>query len=252
MNPARPSHSAIPLTRLQPRIKRRQALRWSVFAGLWLISLTCVWRLAGRRAEPGLAVTRMELKQARAVVAEQHQRIRSLERALTHYALSDQVSRQANNEIQTTLSERDQQIASLRADVAFYARLVGSTAPVQSLHVHSLEFSHSAKNTWNYRLLLSQNLIKGSISRGHLRFAVAGIRAGQLTTFDWTQIKQNARAEEQDYSFRYFEQLTGDIILPLNFTPSHVTVVLTGEEGSVVTQTIKWKVASAPDEAEDL
>ena len=102
-NSTRGSHSSTHPTRPHPRFERGQALCWSVVAGFWLIFLACAWWLAGRRTEPRLAATRMVLKQARAMVAAQHQRIRALQRARTRYALADQVSRQANNEIETTL-----------------------------------------------------------------------------------------------------------------------------------------------------
>ena len=57
--------------------------------------------------------------------------------------------------------------------------------------------------------------------------------------------------KKQEYSLRYFEQPGGDIILPSDFTPSYLTVVLTGVEGNWVTQTVDWTVVSAIDDGED-
>ena len=44
-------------------------------------------------------------------------------------------------------SERDEEIAGLRADVAFYERLVGSTSQRKGLNTHSIEFSPESAGT---------------------------------------------------------------------------------------------------------
>src|SRR3546814_19579440 len=47
-----------------------------------------------------------------------------------------QISRDANRDLQGTLAERDEEIAGLRADVAFYERFVGATGQRRGLTVH--------------------------------------------------------------------------------------------------------------------
>ena len=59
-------------------------------------------------------------------------------------ARSDQISRDANRDLQGTLAERDEEIAGLRADVAFYERFVGSTAQRRGLNVHELHMQRQA------------------------------------------------------------------------------------------------------------
>ena len=59
---------------------------------------------------------------------DQGDRIEELEQQVATLTRSDQISRQANADLQGTLAERDEEIASLRADIAFYERFVGATA----------------------------------------------------------------------------------------------------------------------------
>ena len=59
--------------------------------------------------------------------------------------------------MQSSLAERDEEIAGLRADVAFYERL-GSTSQRKGLNTHSIEFSPEAAGTWQYTAVLTQNL----------------------------------------------------------------------------------------------
>ena len=124
-----------------PRRPDRRPLWWVVLGLGWVLTLAVAWSAASRVAAPQLPdlTTALDsahgrLQQAERELAELRQRQATLER-------SDQISRVANQEMQGALAERDDQIAALRADVAFYERLVGATAPRKGLAVHSAQFS---------------------------------------------------------------------------------------------------------------
>ncbi|WP_297114991.1 DUF6776 family protein [Thermomonas sp.] len=72
------------------------------------------------------------------LLRQQAARIDALQQDVATLKRSDQISRQANTELQGTLAERDEEIASLRADIAFYERFVGATAQRRGLSVHEL------------------------------------------------------------------------------------------------------------------
>jgi hypothetical protein len=65
---------------------------------------------------------------------------------------SDQISRDANRDLQGSLAERDEEIAGLRADVAFYERLVGATAQRRGLAVHALKMA-AGRPAWHFTAL---------------------------------------------------------------------------------------------------
>ncbi|OUL31444.1 hypothetical protein BV378_01885 [Nostoc sp. RF31YmG] len=210
---------------------------------LWLLSLGGMWLLASRLAAPELGQAQAELRTSQRQAADLQQQIQGLKQRQVNLAVSDQISRAANNEVQASLAERDEQIAALRADVAFYERLVGATSQRKGLNAHSIEFSPEAGGTWAYTAVLTQNLNRGAISEGQLRFAVEGVRAGKLTTVSWNELHQKADVPGQPYSFRYFQQLTGSVILPKDFTPQRVRISLTGG-GAPINQTFDWKSAA--------
>ncbi|HBK46453.1 MAG TPA: hypothetical protein DDZ67_08470 [Xanthomonadaceae bacterium] len=215
---------------------------WLLIAVLWLASLAAVWFIASRTAAPRLDAVEAELAAARQQQAAQQKEIAELKQRQVNLTVSDKISRAANNEVQASLAERDEQIAGLRADVAFYERLVGATSQRKGLNVHSIEFSADAGGTWNYTAVLTQNLNRGAISQGQLRFAVEGVRAGKLTTVSWNDLHQKEETPGQPYSFRYFQQLGGSVILPKDFTPQRVRISLSGD-GAPISQTFDWKLA---------
>jgi hypothetical protein len=77
-----------------------------------------------------------------------------------------------------------------------------------------------------------------------MRFAIEGVADGKLQTLDWNQLRQQAGAPDQPFSFRYFQQIDGDIILPAGFTPQRVKVSVSGAFGTQE-QRFEWNEGHA-------
>jgi hypothetical protein len=234
-----------PQYRVEPRRPpwRRRLLPFAVGA-LWLGSLYATWQWAGRDAVPGLGDASRRAAAAERTMGELRAQLADLGQREATLARSDQISRQANRELQDTLAQRDEEIAGLRTDVAFYERLVGPTAKRQGLNVFSSEFASAGGNAWKYRIVLTQNLNRGAISAGGMRFVVEGTQNGKLAVLDWSQLHQKPNAPEQPYSFRYFQQLEGSVMLPSGFVPQRVKVSLSGGDVAIE-RDFDWKIADA-------
>jgi hypothetical protein len=210
----------------RPRVRA-----WLVAAAIaWALSLVAVAWLATRLAAPppsgASAIDGRKFASQNEELLELRQRVTTLRR-------SDQISRSANTDLQATLAERDEEISGLRADVAFYERLVGSTGQRRGLNAHEVVFAPEAAGTWHYTITLTQNLNRGAISKGTMRFAVEGVRAGKLAGIKWDELLQKPGAPGQPFSFRYFQQLEGSVMLPAGFTPQRVRVQLNGGSDQV-------------------
>ncbi len=212
--------------------------------GLWLLTLVGVYSWATMRAAPGLdkaqeglAVNTKRAAQAEALVKQLRQNVATLRR-------SDQISRSANTELQASLAEREEEVSGLRADVAFYERLVGATGQRRGLSVHEAVFTPEVGGTWRYTVTLTQNLNRGAISKGEARVSVEGVSEGRLRSLRWEDLLQKPGAPGQTFSFRYFQQLEGSVVLPEGFTPQRVRVQLRSD-GSTVDQAFPWQ-AEAP------
>jgi hypothetical protein len=164
-------------------------------------------------------------------------------------ARSDQVSRDANNRLQATLADREEQIAQLRADVDFYERLVGATGQRHGLTVHALRMSRQPGGAWHFTAVLTQNLDRGGVSSGNVELAIEGSEQGRLRTLDWAALRQQPRAAGVPYSFRYFEEVQGDVFLPAGFTPSRVLVRLQPRGDATVEHAVSWAEATTAGSA---
>lgn len=199
------------------------ALAWLGF-GAWGL-----WMVLSDRADPGGSGS--------------HRRAAQLEQQVATLTRSDQISRQANVDLQNTLAERDEEIAALRADLAFYERFVGATAQRRGLTVHKLRLQPQGDQAWRFTATLTQNLNRGAVNAGRLQVSVEGTRNGQLQQLGWTDLRP-AGDPGVDYSFKYFEEVQGDLTLPEGFEPVRVSVRLLPRNGGPVEQSFGWAEAT--------
>ncbi|MGV8944066.1 DUF6776 family protein [Thermomonas sp.] len=180
---------------------------------------------------------------------QQSSRIDQLEQQVATLTRSDQISRQANTELQGTLGERDEEIASLRADIAFYERFVGATGQRRGLSVHELKLvPQRDPQLWHVVATLTQNMNRGAVSRGSLQLIVEASEGGRMHKLDWAELRQQKNAPGLEYSFKYFEQVEGDIVLPAGVKPVRVIARLLPQSGAPLEKSFTWgdAVSSLP------
>jgi hypothetical protein len=153
---------------------------------------------------------------------------------------SDQISREANRDLERTLAERDEEIAGLRADIAFYERFVGATGQRRGLSVHDLEMRLQSGDVWQFTATLTQNLNRGAANTGRLTLGIEGTRNDRLEKLAWSGLRKLNNAPGLEYSFKYFQQVEGEVMLPEGFKPLRVTVRLVPAGGSAVEQSFPW------------
>ena len=153
---------------------------------------------------------------------------------------SDQISRDANRDLERTLAERDEEIAGLRADIAFYERFVGATGQRRGLSVHDLEMRLQSGDAWHFVATLTQNVNRGAVNSGRITLALEGTRNDKLERLSWSTLRKQTNAPGLGYSFKYFQQVEGEVMLPAGFKPLRVTVRLVPEGGSAVEQSFPW------------
>ncbi len=233
---ARPLPPTVP----PPRFRRGPLIAILVLVAVIALGGWVLWRaLAG---STGDGPTPAQLR-------GQQQRIESLEQQVATLSRSDQISRDANRDLQATLSERDEEIAGLRADVAFYERFVGATAQRRGLSVHELSLQRQDEQAWHFTATLTQNLNRGAVNAGRLLVSVEGTDAGKLRRLGWADLRQQANAPGVPYSFKYFQQVEGDLLLPPGFKPVRVIARLVPQGGAAVEQSFPWAQAAAKEGA---
>lgn len=240
-SPQDASSPAGPATPLAQRLAKRSG---AILAGVVAVSIAFglwgVWLVVSPDPDDPRAQLEDSLRDARG----QQRQIDHLQQRVATLGRSDQISRDANRDLQSTLAERDEEIAGLRADVAFYERLVGSTAQRRGLSVHALRLQPLNNTAWHFTGTLTQNLNRGAVSTGQLTMTLEGTRNGKLEKLAWADLRQQPGAPGVGYSFKYFQQVEGDIFLPEGFTPVRVAVRLVPRSGAAIEQSFSWADAT--------
>ncbi|HEY3521072.1 MAG TPA: DUF6776 family protein [Rhodanobacteraceae bacterium] len=159
-----------------------------------------------------------------------------------------QVSQIADRVLQKNLAERDEEIRSLRADQAFYSKLVGADAQPGGLTVHGLKLTPLAKtHAWNFTVTLTHSAEGAKEIQGSLSLVVEGVRADKLTTLGWNSLAGPDAGDGLPFDFKYFQQVQGTLMLPADFTPNRVRVEVDPRGGAAVSRTLAWSEATQPD-----
>ena len=225
-----------------PPLRRRARVLLIAALLLWTGSLVLTWWWSAHLASPRLAAIETENSQLHAqakLLADLQQRVATLKS-------SDAISRAANQELQSSLAERDEEVSALRADVTFYERLVGTSGQRRGLTAHSVKMVQDANGSWHYTATLTQNLNRGKISKGDLTLQIEGARVGKLQALMWNDLLQKPDAPPQPFEFRYFQKIDGSVMLPSGFTPHRIRVYLRSE-GTTIQQAFPWADALRGD-----
>ena len=119
---------------------------------------------------------------------------------------------------------RDEEIASLRADIAFYERFVGATGQRRGLSVHDLEMRRQDGDAWHFVATLTQNVNRGAVNDGRLTLSVEGTRGDRMEKLAWAALRGCPESSVRA-AFHYIG--TGQTIVPDELTsPEELAALL--------------------------
>lgn len=165
----------------------------------------------------------------------------SLRQQLAQLRQGRSVDRISTRKLQTSLAERDKTINKLRAELAFYTRLMGDPhhGQLQIQGVHLTPVAHSSR-AWNITLTLTRNAHDKSKMRGTARVSVQGIRKHKVTQLTWSTLATRQPADGMDVQLRYFQKLHATLMLPEDFTPNRLHVTVTPHKGDTINKKMTW------------
>lgn len=204
---------------IRPHEERSRWREWATIGLFWfasvLVAVAVTWVLRENVPADGTGQLKRALDQNTAL----QQRVAVLERA-------QQVASAANADLQRQIGERQEELAGLRTDLAFYSSLTRADAKREGLSVQALRLTaaHDNPRLFNFAVTLTQNLKPGQVASGQVRLSVSGMRADKLATVDWTDLAANADAKGMGFAFKYFQQIKGTLLLPEGFVPNGIRV----------------------------
>jgi hypothetical protein len=208
----------------------------AVGSALWATFEYGRWRAGFDHVEAARAQARLvgELRDAERLNGALRDRVALLER-------SSEIDETARAQVQGSLSELQDQILELREELAFYRGIVSPEDAGTGLRIQSLKLTQGPQDRmYHYRLVLIQSIKHEQRATGSVELVVHGARAGQPVRLGLRELGEFGKTPLA-YSFRYFQDFEGDLLLPDGFVPGRVEVALAPRGGGeAVRKSFDW------------
>ena len=177
-----------------------------------------------------------DLKVAQDKVASFGNRVSYLEK-------SGDVGRISTESLRQNMVDLHEQIATLQEEVAFYKGIMAPSTRKHDLRIQKMEIVKALEeNRFRYKLVVTQVGTNQTYISGLAALNVKGIEDGKQKVYGLRDISDDVQDYGIKFKFRYFQEIAGDLVLPVGFTPELVEVVLQskGAKAGRVTQTTPW------------
>lgn len=167
--------------------------------------------------------------------------IGALQQQLANAQRDRQVTDIATRSLRGTLTEREEEIAGLRADLGFYSRLVGADTQREGLKVHDVHLQPlTGSRGWTLSLSLTQNARRDADIRGLVTVSVEGVRDGKVVQLDWPALGASTQEDGVPFRFKYFQSLQATFVLPPGFRPTRLQLHVAPSSDAPVERSIAW------------
>lgn len=193
---------------------------------------------ASAAQEQLVATTRNLARQLRS----EQRHSKKLSEELAFLKRSREIDGTACEMVKTSLTNLQQENASLREQLAFYRGIVSPEQAASGLRVYDFKVSSHAHGTreYDFELLLVQSAHHSHTVRGTAHVELNGLQGGTSKTYALSALMRPDTAP-LDFSFKYFQELSGQFTLPEGFRPVRVHVALSPSDGQAeVTQVYSW------------
>jgi hypothetical protein len=137
-----------------------------------------------------------------------------------------QIKHKAYDDLDTTLKVLQGEILELKEELAFYRGIVTPRDAAQGLHLQRFKVEPNGKpRGFRYKVILTQVLKEDRDARGSLFLNIEGLQNNEAKVLALQDVTEK-HVKELEFSFRYFQNMEGDIQLPPGFKPQRVTIKL--------------------------
>jgi exonuclease VII small subunit len=171
----------------------------------------------------------------------------TLRDSLARAERSLQMDHSAYQELDRSLKVSSQEIVRLREELNFYRNIISPPNKKSGLRIQSLKLEAAdaddttATSKYHYKMVLIQALKHDRKITGKARFEITGVQGGANTTIRFPQTADKSI----NFSFKYFQDIEGQIELPQNFEPQTIKVNVTsrGRNAESIEQVYPWPKA---------
>ena len=188
-----------------------------------------------------------QLAALRNELSEQEANNHALRAKIAMLDTAAKIDSEAYRRVEAALVDLQTKILDQQEDIAFYRGIV-SPDDTAGLRIQNFSLSRAiGPQTFNMQLVLAQAFRSGRQLVGHVELSVDGMRQGEAVRLGLRDLlADEAPPSRLNFSFRYFQDLTVELVLPRGFAPQRVIVRITpeGKSAKTVEESFDWVVKS--------
>lgn len=149
----------------------------------------------------------------------------------------------AKQEIQETIRDYKTTIEQLKKDISFYQSIMAPSENIKGLQVQNLELQKTADDKrFSYKIVLAQVADNKNYVSGLVAVNVVGMKEGNKVILPLRDVSEDQSSLGIKFKFKYFQDITGELILPSEFIPESIQVVAQadGKKASKLERTYMW------------
>ena len=179
--------------------------------------------------------------------AENNKLARENKKLSEHIAVletSVKVDREAYRKVETQLIDLQSRILEQQEDIEFYKGIVNENDGT-GLRIQDFQISQGlGEREFDLRLVLAQAFRSTKLVSGQVEMVVEGMQEGEPVRLPLADLVADSDSGKLSYSFRYFQDLKADVVIPPDFVPErvHVIVHFKGKNSKTVEDFFVWNV----------
>lgn len=198
-------------------------------------------------------VYRVQQTQTSAVadqVRKHQDAVTALTQEITALRTTTEVDRQTMEELRQLVMTQRAQLSASERDLRVYKDLLSPGAKTNPLGISFgvfTAFPMKEKGHFSYSLTVQKLSTKEADFSGTLEFRIIGLQGSQTLQLSLYQVSAQVTSPSIPLSFKYFQTLEGDMVLPVDFTPQTVELVVKGGDKKappLVETQLDWPNAS--------
>jgi len=177
-----------------------------------------------------------DLKTAEQDATSYNQRVLMLEKG-------GEVDRRSTEGLRQNMVDLRGQIATLQEEVAFYKGIMAPSSRKHDLRIQKIEVEKALEDRrFRYKVVVTQVGTNQTYISGLAAVNITGVLNGKQKVYGLRDLSDDVQDYGIKFKFRYFQEISGELVLPEKFIPESIEVVLQskGTKAGRVNQTTPW------------
>ncbi len=231
------------LVPFKPGQRTKRIIKW-----LFSVLLTAVLCFAagyyhGIRENLHILEQRSDL---RSEIGELEKKLQATQEDAAIYRHGSELERQASERVRQENISLQDRVSELEEAVAFYKGIMAPGPDQKGLKIERLELSRTvSKKRFKYKVVMTQVADNGAYVNGNLKMNLLGTKKGSRESIPFDKVAKDwAGGDGAPFNFRFFQDISGEFVVPDEFVPEQIEVIAQskGRKAVRLEKRFEWKL----------